>query len=170
MSWSLVNKGLELIEGDLHLPSDKPNSKFLVGANQKNKSIIFDFYKAYTDFIEYIVLKKCIERKTKNARKTGSKKKKNVSSLNIKVKRALETYKAKKYEDNTLKNLKLLNKIDENLKTTVNEKKVKEYNLKKLREARGVEDEKKTDTKKKNKSFFSEADFERMNNEWLTLR
>ncbi|KAB7493889.1 hypothetical protein Anas_09297 [Armadillidium nasatum] len=149
MSWSLVNKGLELIEGDLHLSSDKPNSKFLVGANQSAQ--------------------KCIERKNKNALKAGLKKKKNVSSLNIKVKRALETYKAKKYEDNTLKNLKLLNKIDENLKTTVNEKKVKEYNLKKLREAR-VEDEKKTDTKKKNNSFFSEEDFEKMNNEWLALR
>ncbi|KAK3851727.1 hypothetical protein Pcinc_041643 [Petrolisthes cinctipes] len=158
MSWSLVNRGLELFDSDL------PDT----GSGKKSEG------KSKSDKVEtqrHGVQKAARLRKQVQQKKTEAKK----QLIQKQVASAIEEYSKNANIDRTKDNLKLLKKIDRKTAPTEFVSQILEHHNKEL-ERKGVNrelallGEKARRNKKEGEtSVFSDEDFERLNKEWLRL-
>ncbi|KAK8404427.1 hypothetical protein O3P69_007605 [Scylla paramamosain] len=150
MSWSLVNRGLELCEDQTASKSRKVDA-VTPGKGSRHQK----------------------EKRAAKQRKIAKQKQQEIKSLFNQKQgvSALEKYRQSTPRDRTVDNIKLLKKIDRKRTPQEYVEKILSQHSKELERRGGTKEAPQTQGKKKPQetSVFSDEDFEKMNKEWLKL-
>lgn len=153
MSWSLVNRGLELCEEDQQVSkSRKVDKKVTTGKDSRHQR----------------------EKRAAKQKKIAKQRQQEVKNLfsQKQVVSALEKYQQNAPRDRTLDNIKLLKKIDKKRTPQEYVEKILSQHSKQLERRGGTQELEQAQGKnkpQKETSVFSDEDFEKMNKEWLKL-
>ncbi|XP_069180498.1 active regulator of SIRT1 [Procambarus clarkii] len=157
MSWSLVNRGLDLFDSDL---SDKSSCQSNVNGSAKSVNVSTQRHG----------IKKAAKQKQKAQ---ARKKKASTQLIQKQVASALDEYKKYAHVDRTRDNIKFLKKIDKKRAPAEYIEQIASHHSKELDRKGGCPDLGQGQKSKKRgseeASVFTDEDFEKMNKEWLRL-